>query len=57
MPDQHRNDQAHPGRAGAIVPATAPVRCCGAPIAAVTIMLLSLAMAAGLWYGLVEAWR
>jgi hypothetical protein len=34
------------------------VKCpCGAPIASITIILLSIAMAIGLWYGLVEAWR
>jgi hypothetical protein len=40
------------------MPTPAPMRCpCGAPIAAVTIMLLSIALAVGLWWGVVEAFR
>jgi hypothetical protein len=34
-----------------------PVRCCAAPIAAVTLMVLAVALAVGLWFGVVEAWR
>jgi hypothetical protein len=34
------------------------VRCpCGAPIAAITLMLLAVALAVGLWFGVVEALR
>jgi hypothetical protein len=34
------------------------VKCpCGAPIASITIMLLSVALAVGLWFGIVEALR
>jgi hypothetical protein len=35
----------------------APVRCCAAPLIAITLMALALATAVGLWFGVVEAWR
>ena len=30
---------------------------CGAAMSSITLMLMSIAMAIGLWYALVEAWR